>query len=32
MQRGFSAVHNWLHEGVGLAAYWLTGRSDRLLP
>lgn len=32
MQGGFSAVRNWLHEGVGLGAYWLTGRSDRLLP
>lgn len=32
MQRGFSALQNWLHEGVGLAAYWLTGRSDHLLP
>ena len=32
MREGFSAVRKWLHEGAGLTAYWLTGRSDRLLP
>lgn len=30
--RGLGNTTRWLHEWMGLAAYWLTGRSDSLFP
>lgn len=32
MTSGINAVRNWLHEYVGLAVYWVTGRSTVLFP
>ena len=32
LQGGINNVRNWLHEYVGLAVYWLTGRSTILFP
>ena len=32
LERGTKSIRTWLHEYVGLAAYWLTGRSAILLP
>ena len=31
-EQGAASVRNWLHEYVGMAAYWLTGRSAILFP
>ena len=32
LQDGINNVRNWLHEYIGLAVYWLTGRSTTLFP
>ena len=32
LRRGINAVRSWQHEYVGLAVYWLTGRSTILFP